>query len=96
MRRTGHDPYARSAQPAYIVILDMQHQDIEVQRLEPVTDLRGAMAATIERLAADGWQAEGNADYGSVFIRRGTERRLLALTPRDPYATGAKSFDPFK
>jgi hypothetical protein len=49
MRCTHHDPYARSAQPPYILILDMQHQFIEVQRLEPAKDLRGAMAATIER-----------------------------------------------
>jgi hypothetical protein len=83
MRRTCHDPYARSNQPAYIVLKDMQHQVIEAQRLEPAADLSGAMAATIERLAADGWQAEGSAEYGFVFIRREGERRLLMLAERD-------------
>jgi hypothetical protein len=96
MRRTRHDPYARSAQPAYIVILDMQHQVIEVQRLEPATDLSVAMAATIERLVADGWQAEGSAEYGFVFIRRGDDRRLLMLTERDPDSTTVQSFNPFR
>jgi hypothetical protein len=30
-----------------------------------------------------------------VFIRNGAERRLLMLTPRDPYDTAPQSFDPF-
>jgi hypothetical protein len=34
--------------------------------------------------------------YGFVFIRRFGERRLLMLTPRDPFATSQQSFDPFK
>jgi hypothetical protein len=54
------------------------------------------MAATIERLAGDGWQAEGGAEYGFVFIRRKGERRLLMLTPRDPYSAAPQSFNPFK
>jgi hypothetical protein len=87
MRRDRHDPYTRINQAAYIVLKYMQHQAIEVQRLEPVTDLSGAMAAAIERVATDGWQAEGSADYGSVFIRRAVDRRLLMLTERDPYST---------
>ena len=96
MRRTRHDRCARSAQPAYIVLQDMQHQVIEVQRLEPATDIRGAMAATIERLEGDRWQAEGTLEYGFVFIRRERERRLLMLTERDPYSTAVQSFSPFR
>jgi len=96
MRRTRHDPYARSAQAAYIALQDMGHRLIEVQRLEPATDLRRAMAATIERLAADGWQAESSAKYGSVFVHRAGERRLLMLTERDPYSTTVQSFSPFR
>ncbi len=59
-------------------------------------DLSGAMAATIERLSGEGWQAEATPEYGFVFIRRETERRLLALKPRDPYDTTAQSFSPFR
>jgi hypothetical protein len=54
------------------------------------------MAAAIERLEGEGWQAEGSAEYGFVFIRREPERRLLMLTPRDPYCTAPQSFDPFR
>ena len=60
------------------------------------TDLSIAMAAAIERLEGEGWQVEGSAEYGFVFIRRETERRLLMLTPRDPYNSALQSFDPFR
>jgi hypothetical protein len=96
MRRTRHDPYARSSQPAYIVIRDMQHHIIECQRMGRAADLSGAMAATIERLASDGWQAEGNAKYGFVFVRREGERRLLSLTALSPNDRSPQSFSPFR
>ena len=54
------------------------------------------VTATIERLAVDGWQAKADTDNGFVFIRREAERRLLMLTPRDPYDTALQSFDPFR
>jgi hypothetical protein len=53
------------------------------------------MAATLDRLSAEGWQAEATPEYGFVFLRRGNERRLLMLTPRDPYSTTSQSFSPF-
>jgi hypothetical protein len=31
-----------------------------------------------------------------VFIRRDNERRLLMLTPRDPYDATLQSFSPFR
>jgi hypothetical protein len=73
---------------------------IECQRLEPAADLSGAMATAIERLKAEGWQAEATPEYGYgygfVFIQREGERRLLALTPRDPYDATAQAFNPFR
>jgi hypothetical protein len=54
------------------------------------------MAATIGRLASEGWQAEGSAEYGFVFIRHGADRRLLMLTERDPYTGAPQSFSPFR
>jgi hypothetical protein len=75
----------------YVVLWDLQRQC-----LESGADLSGAMAATIERLAGEGWQAEGSAKYGFVFIRRGTKRRLVMITECDPYNTAPKSFSPFR
>jgi hypothetical protein len=95
MPRYRFTAYQNDSQPRYIVLSDMRHQVIEVQRLNPAADLSGAMTATIKRLAADGWQAEGTADYGSVFVHRAGERRLLTLTQRDPYDTAVQSFSPF-
>jgi hypothetical protein len=54
------------------------------------------MAAAIERLKAEGWQPEGSAEYGFVFVRRAGERRLVSLTERDPHDTRSQSFDPFR
>jgi hypothetical protein len=82
--------------PRYVVVWDLQWHILECQRLGSAADLSGAMVATIERLAGEGWQAESGAEYGFTFIRRETERRLLALTPRDPYDTAPKSFLRFR
>jgi hypothetical protein len=50
------------------------------QRLEPERSLYAAMMTAIERLTVDGWEAEGNADFGFVCVRNGDEPRLLMLT----------------
>lgn len=96
MARYRFTAYQNDSQPRYIVVFGPQREIIDCQRLDPTADLSGAMAATIERLAADGWQVEGTADYGSVFVHRGGERRLLMLTQRDPYDTAVQSFSPFR
>lgn len=54
------------------------------------------MAVAIERLASEGWQAENQPQFGFVFIRRGAERRLLTVTPKDPYDDRPQSFSPFQ
>jgi hypothetical protein len=54
------------------------------------------MTATIKRLASDGWRPEAEPEYGFVFIRRESERRLLMITPRDPYDITSQSFSPFR
>jgi hypothetical protein len=79
-----------------VVVWDLQWTLIECQRLEPAADLSGAMAATIERLEGDGWQAEATPEYGFVFIRNGADRQLLMLTPRDPHENTPQAFSPFK
>src|SRR5258708_5359191 len=92
MARYTFPAYNNASTPRYVVVWDIHWHVMACQRLEPATDLYGAMADAIDRLAAEGWQAEGSAEYGFVFIRRETERRLLALTERDPYETRPQSF----
>lgn len=96
MGRYTFPAFATATTPRYIVLWELQWQLLDCQRLEPAADLSGAMAATIERLAGEGWIAEATPEYGFVFIRRQGERRLLMLTPRDPYSAVPQSFSPFR
>jgi len=80
-----------------VAIYGLQWQVIESHRVEPAEGhLSGAMTAAIERLAGVGWQIEAAPRFGFTFIRRDGERRLLMLTPRDPYDVTPQSFNPFK
>jgi hypothetical protein len=96
MGRYRFPAFVKATTPRYVVLWDMHWHVIEYQRLEAAADLSGAMAATLDRLAADGWKAEATPEYGFVFIRRETERRLLMLTARDPNDTTRQMFSPFK
>ena len=96
MGRYTFPAFNTSTRPRYFVLWDLQWQLLDCRRLEPAADLSGEMAAAIERLEGEGWQAEATPEYGFVFIRRGIERRLLMLTPRDPRSTAAQSFTPFR
>ena len=96
MARYRFPAFDTSTTPRYIVVLDLQWQVVESRRLEPATDLSVAMAAAIDRLEAEGWQAEVAPEYGFVFIRREGDCRLLMLTPRYPYTSTPKSFSPFR
>jgi hypothetical protein len=94
MRRSRHDVFAKAATARYIVQWSIHWQAIEVEHVRPGTDLRDALAALIKQLKSDGWQVEEDASYGFAFINRGDERRLLALTERDPADTRPQSFRP--
>jgi hypothetical protein len=94
MARYRHNVYANDTTPRWVAVFGLQWQVIESHRMEPATDLYGAMTAAIQRLAADGWQIKATPRFGFSFIRRDGERRLLMLTPRDPYDTTPQSFNP--
>jgi len=96
MARYTFPVFDKASAPRYVVVWDLHWHVLECERLEPAADLSGAMAATIERLKGEGWRPEGGAEYGFVFIRREAERRLLTMTPRDPYDMTPQSFSPFR
>ena len=96
MGQYRHKVYERDTTPRWVGVFGLQWQVIESHRLEPAADLYRAMAAAIERWAADGWQIEDEPRFGFTFIRREGERRLLMLTPRDPHDNRPQSFSPFK
>ena len=88
--------YEKSSTPRYIVVYTLQWHIIDTHRIEPHADLFAVMTSAMEQLATEGWEAEGDALYGFVFIRRLGERRMLMLTPRGPFQMSVQSFDPFK
>lgn len=96
MGRYRHQVYTNDTRPRWVAVYGLQWQVIESHRLEPPADLSDAMAAAIARLAVDGWQIEAEPRFGFSFIRKDGVRRLLMLTPRDPYDTRPQSFTPFK
>lgn len=88
--------YVNDGTPRYVVVWDLQWKPLLCQRVAADSDLRIAMTAAIESQIAQGWQVEGSAEYGFAFMRRAGERRLLMLTPRDPYDRTPQSFSPFR
>jgi hypothetical protein len=95
MGRYAFPAFNKAPTSRYVVLWDLHWHVLECERLEAAAALSGAMTSTIERLAGVGWEAEATPEYGFVFIRRDTERRLLMLTPRDPYDMTRQSFSPF-
>ena len=96
MGRYQYTAFATSAQPRYTVIYDIHCQVIECERVDAGCDLYAALAATIHRLAGDGWQTEGEPIFGFVFIHRGGDRRLVTITGRNPRESTQQSFSPFR
>jgi hypothetical protein len=95
MGRYTFPAFTMATTARYVVLWDLHWRVLDCQRLAPAADLSATMAATMDRLAGDGWVAEATPEYGFVFIRRESERRLLMLTPRDPYSAVSQSFSPF-
>src|SRR6266404_8682465 len=96
MGRYTFPAFNKASTPHYLVLWNLYWQVMDCRCLEPATDLALAMAAAIERLEAEGWHAEGSAEYGFVFVCRGSYRQLLMLTERYPCSTRSQSCSPFR
>jgi hypothetical protein len=83
-KRSKYDPLALSRQSRWLVLRDMFHNVLDSTELPPGTDLRQAFASGLADLEQQGWQSEG-ASGAMVFVRRGAERRLLAIHENDPH-----------
>jgi hypothetical protein len=83
-KRSKYDPLATSTRSRWLVLRDMFHHVLDSTELPPGTDLRTAFASGLAGLERDGWHNEG-ASGGMVFVRRGGERRLLAIHEHDPH-----------
>jgi hypothetical protein len=83
-KRSKYDPLACSIRPRWLVLRDLFHNVLDSTELAPGTDLRRAFADGLTALERQGWLSEG-ASGGMVFVRRGGERRLLAIHEHDPH-----------
>ncbi len=83
-KRSKYDPLATSRVTRWLVLRDMFHNVLDTTELPPGTDLRTAFADGLADLERAGWLSEG-ATGGMVFVRRGVERRLLAVHEHDPH-----------
>jgi hypothetical protein len=83
-KRSKYDPLATSRLSRWLVLRDMFHNVLDSTELPAGTDLRRAFADGLASLEREGWQSEG-ASGGMVFVRRGSERRLLSVHEHDPH-----------
>jgi hypothetical protein len=95
MSRTHRNVFAPSSAQHYVVVWNLQWQVIDCRRLPIGCDLRTALTQSVELLQRDGWKPEGSGQFGFAFLTRAKQRRLIALTARDPFNPGAQSFSPF-
>ena len=96
MRRYRCTVYVNDRLPRYVVLWSLQWEIIDCRTLAPDSDLYAAMLTAIEKSRREGWKAEGDPDFGFVFLYSGDLRRLLTLTPRDPRSSIQQSFNPFR
>ena len=96
MRHNRYCGYLQQTNRGYLVAFDLQWNIIESRRVEPDLGAAAALAVFVKEFAAKGWSAESDGSYGFVFVRRGAERMLLEVTPRDPHDMSAQSFSPYQ
>lgn len=82
-KRSKYDPLATSRLSRWLVLRDMFHNVLDSTELLPGSDLPRAFADGLAALEREGWESEG-ASGAMVFIRKGSERRLLAVHENDP------------
>jgi len=83
-KRSKYDPLATSRLSRWLVLRDMFHNVLDATELPAGTDLPRAFADGLASLEREGWMSEG-ASGGMVFVRRGSERRLLSVHEHDPH-----------
>jgi hypothetical protein len=96
MPRTRPDPFAHTPHVRYIVLWDLDWRVLYCSPVGTGVSLRGALQNAIVRLESEGWEANGTAEFGFLFLTRCKERRLLMLTARNPLERSPQSFNPLK
>ena len=84
-RRSSYDPLQPVDQPMWLVVRDNLQRALAATELRPRADLRAALAATRETLAAAGWEPDpGSLKWGFFFCRKAQARLGVTLESHDP------------
>jgi hypothetical protein len=88
-RRGATDSLNPVNEPRWLVLRDACSRAIEFQDLAPGADLRAALGARTEALAADGWQiGDIPRNCSFVFCQRGNERVCVSIECYEPGTAG--------
>jgi hypothetical protein len=84
-RRNVYDPLEPTTEPRWYEVRDMHNRLLESRLLSPGSNLKRAfVVAMLEHIDA-GWQlGEFGSRVGVFFCTRGTERRMVSVTPTAP------------
>ena len=85
MRRSTFDPLEPTKEPRWYEVRDMHNRLLEHRLLPAGSDLKRAFVmAMLEHIDA-GWQLGEFGSRGGVFFcTRGSERRMVSITPTAP------------
>jgi hypothetical protein len=78
------DPLSATQRLHWLTVCDLHRNLISCEALESGADLRVVLKRAVADLENEGWRAENDGSFGFVFIARGSDRRLLNLTPAHP------------
>jgi hypothetical protein len=84
-RRNVFDPLEPTREPRWYTVRNMHNAVLEARVLPPGADLKRAFVAAMLEWIDAGWQlGEFSSTGGVFFCTRGTERRMVCITPSDP------------
>jgi hypothetical protein len=84
-RRNVFDPLEPTQEPRWYTVRNMHGALLESRPLAAGSDLKRAFVAAMLEWIDAGWRLEEFSSTGGVFFcTRGTERRMVSITPTAP------------
>jgi len=84
-RRHVFDPLEPAREPRWYTVRNMRGALLEARLLPPGSDLKRAFVAAMLEWIDAGWAlGEFGSSGGTFFCNRGSERRMICITPSDP------------
>jgi hypothetical protein len=85
MRCSTFDPLEISNSPMWYVVRSMRNVVLEVRPLSAGTDAKRVFVAAMLEWIDAGWKlSEFSSRTGVFFCNRGTERRMVEVSPTNP------------